>query len=140
VSHESWRLTHEARRTFLVKLLRHYLDRGQPLPSLVQDIPVREVLWVAEREWVSPTTFDGPTVLFRATKKSKALQGTVIGGVVVDDTPYVDRFKDPRFGWEQHIPALTVQDVPGGHSSILMDPNVEVLAQQLQTHLDAASG
>jgi amino acid adenylation domain-containing protein len=138
VSHESWRLTNEARRTFLVKLLRYYLDRNQPLPPMVQNIAVREVLWIAEREYASPPTFDGPTVLFRATKKSAALQGTVIGGVVVDDTPYIDRFKDPRFGWAQHIPTLTVHDVPGGHSSILMDPNVEVLAQRLQAHLDAS--
>jgi amino acid adenylation domain-containing protein len=140
VSHESWRLTNEARRTFLVKLLRYYLDRNEPLPTMVQNIPVREVLWVAEREYVSPETFNGPTVLFRATKKSKTLQGTVIGGVVVDDTPYIDRYKDPRFGWEEHLRTLTVHDVPGGHSSILMDPNVQVLARQLQAHLDAASG
>jgi amino acid adenylation domain-containing protein len=139
VTHESWRLTNEARRTFLVKMLRYYLDRNQPPPPIVQNIPVREVLWVAEREYASPTTFDGPTVLFRATKKNNALQGTVIGGVTVDDTPYVERFKDPRFGWARHLPALTVHDVPGGHSSILMDPNVEVLARKLQAHLDAAS-
>ena len=140
ISYESGRLTHEARRTILVKLLRYFLDRNQPLPPIVQSIPVREVLWVAEREYASPASFDGPTVLFRATKKNESLQGTVIGGVAVDDTPYVDRYAEPRFGWERHIPALTVHDVPGGHSSILMEPNVEVLARKLQAHLDAASG
>jgi amino acid adenylation domain-containing protein len=136
---EMRRLTLEARRTILVKLLRYLVDRDRPLPRLVHSISVREVLWVAEREHVLPATFDGPAVLFRATKKSKALEGTVVAGVPVDDTPYIDRFVDSKFGWEEHMVSLTVHDVPGGHSSILMDPNVEVLARLFQTHLDAAS-
>ena len=58
----------------------------------------------------------------------------------VDDTPYIDRYVEPKFGWEQHIPSLDVEDVPGGHSSILMEPNVDVLAEKIQAYLDALAG
>ena len=139
LSYESRRLANEVRRTILIKLLRYFVDRGGALPPIVQHIPVREVLWVAEREHDLPATFAGPVVLFRATKKSSALEGTVIGGVLVDDTPYVDRFVEAAFGWEEHLASLTVHDIPGGHSSVLMDPNAEKLAEKLQVHLDAAT-
>ncbi len=140
VRYESRRLTEEASRAIRIKLLRHFLDRDRPLPSLVQNISVREVLWVAEKEHVLPPTYEGAVVLFRATKKSGALEGAVIDGIPVDDTPYVDRYVEPKFGWEHHLPSLEVEDVPGGHSSILMEPNVEVLAKKLQGYLDALAG
>jgi thioesterase domain-containing protein len=139
LGYESRRLANEARRTILIKLLRYFVDRGGALPPIVQHIPVREVLWVAEREHTLPATFAGPVVLFRATKKSSALEGTMIGGVLVDDTPYVDRFVEAAFGWEEHLASLAVHDIPGGHSSVLMDPNAEKLAEKLQAHLDAGT-
>jgi amino acid adenylation domain-containing protein len=137
LKYESRRLTDEARRTIRVKLLRYFVDQDRALPRLAKNIPVREVLWIAEREHELPASFDGPVLLFRATKKSDALNGTMIDGIAVDDTPYVDRFVDPTFGWGEHLSSLTVYDVPGGHSSVLMDPNVEALAEKFQAHLDA---
>jgi amino acid adenylation domain-containing protein len=137
LSYESRRLTEEASREIRVKLLRYFLDRNRTLPSLAENIPVREVLWVAEREHVLPPSYEGAVVLFRATQKSSALEGAVIDGIRVDDTPYVDRYVEPKFGWEHHIPSLDVEDVPGGHSSILMEPNVEVLAEKIQAYVDA---
>jgi amino acid adenylation domain-containing protein len=138
--YESQRFTDEANRTVRIKLLRYFLDRNRPLPPLIQNIPVREVLWVAEREHILPPTYEGAVVLFRATKKSSALEGAMIDGMPVDDTPYVDRYVEPKFGWEHHIASLDVEDVPGGHSSILMEPNVDVLAEKIQAYLEALAG
>lgn len=140
LSYEARKLTVETRRTVLVKLLRYFLDKNRPLPALVHNIPVREVLWIAEQEHVVPSPYRGEVVLFRATKKHGLLDGTKIEGTIIDDTPYVDIFVEPAFGWEQHITALAVHDIPGGHSSMLMDPNVEVLANKLQAHLDTLAG
>ena len=140
LTYEIRRVSAEARKTFRVKLLRYFLDRGQALPPLVQNIPVREVLWIAEREFIAPALYRGKVVLFRATQQTRAINGTVVGGVAIDDTPYVERLLEPAFGWENRITTLTVHDVPGGHSSMLMDPNVKALAETLQGHLDAASG
>ena len=140
VRYESRRLTEEASREIRVKLLRYFLDRDQALPPLVRNIRVREVLWVAEREHVLPPIYEGAVVLFRATQKSSALEGAMMDGIPVDDTPYVDRYVEPKFGWENHIGSLDVEDVPGGHSSILMEPNVEVLAKKIQSYVDAVVG
>ena len=140
LTYETRKLAGEVRKTFQVKLLRYLLDRRQALPPLVQDIPVREVLYVAEREFVAPAPYHGKAVLFRATQQTGVVNGTVVDGVAIDDTPYVERFVEPAFGWASRITALTVHDVPGGHSSMLMEPNVKVLAEKLQAHLDAASG
>ncbi len=138
LSYETRRVTAEASRMIRVHLLRHFLDRGGALPSVVQNIPVREVLWIAEKEFVAPAPYRGEAVLFRATEKNGMLDGTVIDGTVIDDTPYIERFVDPTFGWENNITALTVHDIPGGHSSMLMDPNVQTLAETLQAHIDSA--
>ncbi len=140
LSYEALRLANETGRTVRVKLLRYFLDQNRALPSLVRNIPVREVLWIAEQEHVVPSPYRGEVVLFRATEKNGLLDGTEIDGTVIDDTPYVERFVEPAFGWEQNITALTVHDVPGGHSSMLMDPNVEILAEKLQAHFNTAAG
>ena len=103
--YESRRLTEEASRAIRIKLLRYFLDRNRTLPPLIQNIPVREVLWVAEREHLLPPTYDGAVVLFRATKKSSALDGAVIDGMRVDDTPYVEsvRGAQVRVGAPHHF-------------------------------------
>jgi len=132
LTYEAWRLAGETRKTIRVKLLRYLLDRNRPLPQALQNIPVREVLWIAEREHVVPGSYGGDVVLFRATHKSGMLEGTLLDGVMVDDTPYIERFVEDKFGWEDKLTSLTVHDVPGGHSSMLMDPSVQTLADKLQ--------
>jgi len=61
----------------------------------------------------------GEVVLF------KAMQGTGAD----DDVPYIDLFTDCIFGWGKRVAGdVTVVSVPGGHSSVLQEPNVDVLA------------
>ena len=55
------------------------------------------------------------------------------------DEPYIERYADPLLGWGRRTShGVHVYDIPGGHSSMLQEPNVRVLATHLQTCLDLA--
>jgi amino acid adenylation domain-containing protein len=114
-------------------LLRYHLDRGRTLPKMLEGIPVSVVLRFAEREYVVPEPYRGEVVLFRATRKDPAFEGTL-----VDDTPYVELFVDPLLGWRGRALELRVHDNPGGHSSMLQEPNVIRLAARIQEEIDRA--
>jgi thioesterase domain-containing protein len=107
------------------RLLRTYLDRGRRLPGILKGIPVRTVCLFAERDYSPEGPFDGELVLFRATSGKG------------DDEPFVDRFVDPLLGWDGRATrGVRVFDVPGGHFSMLQEPNVRVMAEQMQGYVD----
>jgi thioesterase domain-containing protein len=115
-----------------MRLYRLYLDHGWELPSLLAHIPVRVVLRFAEKEYVVPEPYDGEVLLFRATQKSSAFDGTLI-----DDTPYVDLFQDRHLGWEGRTTQGFIPfDIPAGHSSMLQEPHVGRIAESIQSYLD----
>jgi thioesterase domain-containing protein len=118
-----------------VAALRYHLDRGLALPRALEKIPVSVILRSAEREYVVPRPYPGEVVLFRATRKDRSFDGTL-----VDDTPYIDLFREPLLGWQGRADRLLVHDNPGGHSSMLQEPNVAGLAERIQSYIDAASG
>ena len=71
----------------------------------------------------------GNVVLFRATQ----------GDGSTADEPYMDKFEDALFGWQPRVAsAVLAEDIPGGHSSLLQEPHVRVLAEKMQKHLDVA--
>ncbi|PPE65560.1 type I polyketide synthase [Caldimonas caldifontis] len=71
----------------------------------------------------------GDVVLFRAMK----------GDGSASDEAYVDIYSDPLLGWGPRVAGqISAYDVPGGHSSMLQEPHVSVLAQAMQTSIDAA--
>jgi thioesterase domain-containing protein len=116
-----------------MRLYRLYLDHGWELPSLLAHIPVRVVLRFAEKEYVVPELYDGEVLLFRATQKSSAFDGTLI-----DDTPYVDLFQDRHLGWEgKTTQGFIPFDVPAGHSSMLQEPHVGLIAEAMQAYIDS---
>jgi amino acid adenylation domain-containing protein len=117
-----------------MRLLRFYRDRGLALPSFLAGIPVRVALKFAERGYVPDAPLAGEVVLFRATEKSPVFDGTEI-----DDTPYTEIYDDPLLGWGQRATdGVKVIDTPGGHSSMLQEPHVQVIAHQMQAYIDAA--
>jgi acyl transferase domain-containing protein/thioesterase domain-containing protein len=68
-------------------------------------------------------------VLFRATASS--------GDAA--DTPFREIYADELLGWRELVAGeLRAIDVPGGHSSALQEPNVGVLARELQAGIRAA--
>ena len=121
VGHHLERLRDEIR----MRLLRSYLDRGQRLPRSLQQIPVRTVYLFAEKNYQPEGLFDGDLVLFRATSGEGP------------DEPYVERYEDPLLGWGcRATRGVRVHDIPGGHSSMLQEPHVQILAEQLQLSID----
>ena len=55
------------------------------------------------------------------------------------DEPYVERYADPLLGWGRRTSRdVHVCDIPGGHSSMLQEPNVRVLAARMQAYVDQA--
>ncbi len=108
-----------------MRLFRHYLDRQRQPPAFLDNLPVRTVYLFAEKSYRPTGVFDGELILFRATEG------------VGNDEPYIQRYRDPLFGWGQRASqGVRAYDVPGGHSSMLQEPNAEVLACQMQTIID----
>jgi amino acid adenylation domain-containing protein len=122
----------EKKRSHLkMRLLRLYLDRQWPLATFLQDISVRVALKFAETEYVPAAPYAGEVLLFLATEKSSVFDGTQI-----DDTPYAELYSDPLLGWAERAEQIGVHRVPGGHSSMLQEPNVATLATIMQTYID----
>jgi thioesterase domain-containing protein/acyl carrier protein len=68
--------------------------------------------------------------LYRATK----------GDGTAADQPYIERYGDPQLGWGPRVAQpLEVVDVPGGHASLLQEPNVQRLAEAMNAHLARAT-
>jgi thioesterase domain-containing protein len=113
------------RNEIRMRLLRFCLDHGRRLPHAVEQIPVRIVYLFAEKNYQPEGLFHGELVLFRATCGDGP------------DEPYVERYADPLLGWSKRTShSVRVCDVPGGHSSMLQEPHVRVLATCMQTCLD----
>jgi len=110
-----------------MRLPRYCLDRGIPLNRLLEGIPVQTVCLFAEREYRPAGQFTGELVLFRASSGEAA------------DEPFAVRYDDPLFGWgPRSTRGVQVYDVSGGHFSMLQEPNVRVLAEQIQLYLERA--
>lgn len=66
----------------------------------------------------TPTAFPGKVVLFQSRQKS------------------LTRVQDLRLGWTAYVPAgLEVHDIDADHDNVLLEPQVKVVAEKLQTCL-----
>ncbi|MDY6937883.1 MAG: condensation domain-containing protein [Cyanobacteriota bacterium] len=93
-------------------------------PDLIQqNQAIHEMLPELIREY-SPQAYEGKVTLFRGSHGE---------GV---DRPNIDRTEDPLFGWEKWVGEIEGYDVPGGHYSLLQEPNVQVLAQKIEVCLE----
>jgi acyl-CoA synthetase (AMP-forming)/AMP-acid ligase II/thioesterase domain-containing protein/acyl carrier protein len=114
-----------------VSLFRSLLDRKMPLPGSLKNLSVRTVYRYALREYAPQQIYQGKLVLFRATEN---LVTNVPG---LDDEPFVNLYADPLLGWESRAATeVMVFDVPGGHSSMLQEPHVRILAEKIQICLN----
>jgi amino acid adenylation domain-containing protein len=134
IAYEVQSKTEKVQNQIKMKLFRYCLDKGLPVPKSLQNIPVRIALKFAETEYIPQEIYPGEVALFLATEKSSAFDGTLI-----DDTPYADIYSEPLLGWEKRTTeGVRVYKVPGGHSSMLQEPNVQDLAEKMQAYIDAA--
>lgn len=110
-----------------MELFRYCLDKGLAIPRFLHHIPVRTVFLFAEKDYVPQELYKGEVILFRATEGEG------------DDEPYVNIYSDPLLGWgKRATEGVRVHDIPGGHSSMLQEPNVQVTAQKMQADINAA--
>jgi acyl transferase domain-containing protein/thioesterase domain-containing protein/acyl carrier protein len=85
----------------------------------------------AHREHAPGTSkLQGFFALYRATQ----------GDGTPADQPYIERYGDPQLGWGPRVAQpIEVVDVPGGHASLLQEPNVQRLAEAMNAHLARAT-
>jgi aspartate racemase len=95
-----------------------HIKTGKPLPKTL--LRVQEASTQALRDY-HPGYFPGDITLFLAIQRS-----------VGEKVP-------PEIGWKSFARSVRVCSVPGDHLGILKDPNVKVLATQLQECIDEFS-
>ncbi|MEE4186979.1 MAG: SDR family NAD(P)-dependent oxidoreductase [Roseobacter sp.] len=76
--------------------------------------------------------WDGPLTLFRPPLLARWEVGQ---GRLVDSDKY---YMYPDNDWTRHAPALQVFEVPGDHDSMVLEPNVRVLASRMKRVLEKA--
>jgi len=114
----------QIRYSLKMKFFRYCLDRNRPLPTWLIPISVRTAYNYAELDYRPLKPFEGELVLLRATEG----KGT--------DEPFQQIYSDPLLGWEKRsIKEVKLYDVPGGHASMLQEPNVVVIAEILRNYL-----
>jgi amino acid adenylation domain-containing protein len=64
-----------------------------------------------------PQPYGGPTVLFQRTARPTG------------------RFHNPTFGWGRLVDQLMIQEIPGDHKDMFLEPNVRILADELGRRL-----
>ena len=80
----------------------------------------------------TPKPWNGPTCLFRPPLKGN---WTVSGGALVShERAYVTNDND----WGDKLPSLQVIEVPGNHDSMVLEPNVRVMAARLRNEIEQA--
>jgi thioesterase domain-containing protein/malonyl CoA-acyl carrier protein transacylase len=108
-----------------MRLFRLHLNRGIRLSPFLEHISVRTAYNFARRVYRPATPFAGELVLIRATSGDG------------DDEPYTERYVDALLGWGPRTTrGVRVFDVPGGHSSMLQEPNVRVMAEFLVPYMN----
>jgi thioesterase domain-containing protein len=122
---KAWR---ESRDNARLRLLRAALDRGRSPPKVIGQLSATVTYLYAEREYRPGRGLaNGDLVLFKATSGE---------GI---DAPFSDFYEDPLFGWNaRSARGVRALAVPGGHTSMLQEPHVDVLAASLQAAVDAS--
>lgn len=103
---------------------RYCLDHQWTPPRFLNNLSVRKAYLFAEGEYAPTVVFDGQMLLLRATQGEG------------EDQPYQEIYPDAALGWGKRAKGVSVYDVPGGHSSMLQMPNVQVTAEIIQSYLD----
>jgi FkbH-like protein len=102
--------------TARLRLLEAVLKRGRSWPSWVPSLGFRGVVESAERAYAPNKIRHARVVLYRALEDTQP-------------SAFRYQFEDADLGWGRHAGGgLEIVDVPGNHSSMLQEPNVDALA------------
>jgi acyl transferase domain-containing protein/thioesterase domain-containing protein len=103
--------------------LREILERNEPVPHELRELHLSTTFLRALRAH-TPRPYAGSVTLFRAEE----MAGTYL-------------HVGPRLAWDEAIlPNLQIVSVPGGHHSLMLEPNVSVLASGLERILAGTAG
>ena len=91
-----------------------------------------EAAFLKATEIYSVSQWRGATVLYRPPIRGKWHVSK--GRLISDERHYVFHDND----WGDLLPALTITEVPGDHDSMVLEPNVRVLANRLRQELEKA--
>jgi thioesterase domain-containing protein len=110
---------------FSVATLDLCLRHDFPLPAWARGLPVRTVYAWAQARYRPGAKLLRQILLFRATEGHGA------------DESFVNLYEDPLLGWGQRTrQGVRVIEAAGGHSSMLQEPHVSGLAEDLGRYLD----
>ncbi|MEG5066785.1 AMP-binding protein [Microcoleus sp. B3-A4] len=116
----------EVQNYLKINLYRYCLDKKLSLPQFLQNITVRSLLIFDAQHYV-PELYQGQVVLFRASEV------IITDNPSIDDVPAIQLSSNPLMGWDKRVTKkIEVYDLPGGHSSCLQEPYVQVLAEKLE--------
>ena len=111
-----------------VSSFRLCLKLGVRVPAFLRNIPVRTLYNEAKRFYRPSTPIRGELLLLRASSG------------VGDDEPHTHRCADSLMGWEpRSTHGVKAFDVPGGHSSMLHEPNARTLAEIIEKYIDSVA-
>lgn len=109
--------------------LQRCLDQGLPLPPSLQHLSVRTIYVFAEASYQPTGPLQSEIVLFRAMSGEGA------------DDPWIEVYSDPLFGWgELTRSGVRTFDIPGGHASMLQEPYVKAMAENMQAYINTVLG
>lgn len=124
-----------ARAKALVLMLRHVYKGGRNWPEALEPATAREVFSHAEAEYKPSLVSGVDALLFKATKAA-ASERAISGN---DDQPFRELLVDEDFGWSPWLDRpIAVIDTPGGHSTMLREPNVAFMAERLCEAIERA--
>ena len=112
----------ESTHSLLAKCNRLCRRLKIPAPALLRRADVRDANLKASMVYV-PQAYSGRVTLFRAT----------------EDVFYSPKYLATGLGWKAvALGGLDIEDVPGNHLGMLVEPHVQVLAEKLQACIDRA--
>jgi hypothetical protein len=113
----------QERKTYLRAWMRKTIYRaaykfsvrfGTKMPSSLKD--VKEANWIAS-DYFTPQPYAGSVVLFRCLNR-------------IDTDP-----PDSSRVWQRLAKEVVILEVPGDHNTMLKEPGVKILAEQIETFL-----
>jgi amino acid adenylation domain-containing protein len=102
-----------------LRLMNYVLTKKSAWPQWAPPLNFSDI-YANARASYSPGCIEAPIILVRAQEGADG------------DAPATDYVVDPYLGWREHtLGSLDVIDAVGGHSSMLQEPNVELVARRI---------
>ena len=108
-----YKLTRHVEELSIELKIRLLESNDLPLPLELREIQLTRA-FVGAASRYRPKRYEGRVLLFRARMMAEIYQHV-----------------GPTLGWRDLVPNLEIVEVPGGHDSLVLEPNVQVLASHL---------